>query len=290
MSIFDFFKKKAKAPSTEIREAVLSLKRQSIVMETAEGSPAPDQSKIGGKPFLPADFVWPTFTDKAENTTRPLSFLCQIKLSDVKEFDTEGLLPNKGILSFFYECESFRWGFDPEDRGCARIFYFESTESFVSHSLPIDIAEEYTVPEIAVKFQTKASFPDYEELYLHSDIGCDWEQYDEIIEDIGGNTADCHKLLGYADVIQNEMLTDCERISRGYYCGDPEAYEKISENDEASIQESARDWTLLLQLSTIEKDGFELMWGDCGMLYFYVRKQDLKEKRFENAWFSLQCG
>ena len=47
---------------------------------------------------------------------------------------------------------------------------------------------------------------------------------------------------------------------------------------------------MLLQLSTLEKEEWELMWGDCGMLYFYIRRQDLAQKRFENAWFSLQCG
>ena len=93
----------------------------------------------------------------------------------------------------------------------------------------------------------------------------------------------------YADVIQNEMLTECEYVTRGIYRGDATASEALTDEERAEIADAAKDWTLLLQLSTIEKEGFELMWGDCGMLYFYIKKQDLAARRFENAWFLLQC-
>ena len=32
------------------------------------------------------------------------------------------------------------------------------------------------------------------------------------------------------------------------------------------------------------------MFGDCGMLYFYIRKEDLAARRFDNVHFVLQCG
>ena len=99
-----------------------------------------------------------------------------------------------------------------------------------------------------------------------------------------------HKLLGYADIIQNEMLTECERTSRGLYCGDPESYRNTPKDVEADIAKHAADWVLLLQLSTITKGDFEWMFGDCGMLYFYIRKEDLAAMRFDKASFSVQCG
>ncbi len=296
MSIFDIFKKKAKAQKRdngEVESLLLSLGRQEIVMEVDRKtkSVSPGASKIGGRPWLPRDFEWPSFTDANEGETRPLSFLCQIDLADVKRYDAEGALPDRGMLYFFYECESFCWGFDPEDNGCARVFYFENTENFTPTELPEGIAEEYLIPEMAVKFKAQKSYPSYEELDLYADIDCDWDDYDEILTRLGADTeSEHHKLLGYADVIQSEMLTDCERVSRGLYCGNPESYASTPADEEVDIQSSAKDWTLLLQLSTLTKGDWELMWGDCGMLYFYIRKQDLAEKRFENVWFSLQCG
>lgn len=156
---------------------------------------------------------------------------------------------------------------------------------------PEGIEEDYIVPEMALAFTPRMSYPMYEELEIHSDVECEWDDYDEALEKLGVDLdAEEHKLLGYANIIQNEMLTECERVSRDLYCGNPESYQNTAEDEEAAIMQGAKNWTLLLQLSTLEKDDWELMWGDCGMLYFYIKKQDLAQKRFENAWFSLQCG
>lgn len=289
MSIFGFLRKK-KTP-TGLESVISSLAKNEIVMEVDEDSEniAPDASKLGGLPYLSKDFAWPRFAD--EEMERPLSFLCQIRLADVKPCDQDGLLPETGMLYFFYDCEAFRWGFDPEDKGCARVFYFEDTDGFAPMAWPEGIDEGYVVPEMAVRFVQKKSYPMYEELEFHSSVDCEWEDYDEVLEKLGMDMdAENHKLLGYANIIQNEMLSECERVSRGLYCGDAESYQHTSEDEETAIMRGAKDWTLLLQLSTLEKDGWELMWGDCGMLYFYIKKQDLAQKRFENVWFSLQCG
>ena len=34
---------------------------------------------------------------------------------------------------------------------------------------------------------------------------------------------------------------------------------------------------------------FSLDFGDCGSIYFYIRKDDLAARRFERAWLILQC-
>ena len=287
MSIFDFFNKK----SNSVPEGLVAkLAKNEIVMsvDTDPGVIPGHASKLGGKPWLPRDFQWPVYeSDKI----RPLSFLCQINLEEVSPYDRDRVLPGKGMLYFFYECDAFCWGFDPEDKGCARVFYFEDTDGFAPMELPEDLETAYAVPEMAVRFQAQPSYPKYEELEHHSSLECDWEKYDEALEKLGVDMdAENHKLLGYADIIQNEMLSECERVTRGIYCGDPSGYQDASEDEEASILRSAKDWTLLLQLTTLEKEDWEWMWGDCGMLYFYIKRQDLAARRFENAWFSLQCG
>ncbi len=275
-------------------DVIRSLEKNGIVMETAENEKvaAPDDSKIGGKPYLPADFIWPTFRSAGDGVTRPLSFFCQINLAQVKAYDKDHLLPGRGILYFFYECESFAWGFDPADRGAARVFYFENTDGFVPLAPPEDLAGEYTIPEIAVKFRSQKSYPGFEEFENYSDLDCDWEEYEEALEKTGIDTEKDpkgHKLLGYADAIQGDMLTECERVSRGLYCGDAESYRNTPDDVKAEIAKHAGDWLLLLQLSTITKGDFEWMFGDCGMLYFYIRKDDLAAKRFDKIQFALQC-
>ena len=271
--------------------AVAALKRNGIIIETDVGeAELPDESKIGGLPYLPADFVWPTFTDE-EGVTRPLSFLCQIKLDEVTELDSEHLLPETGILAFFYDCASFRWGFDPADRGCARVYYFENMDGFIPHAIPEDISDEYKIPAMPlVCTETVDCYPVFDEASVLGEFDCDWDAYDAAREELGvTEEEERHLMLGYADVIQNEMLTECEYVTRGIYRGDATASEALTDEERAEIAEAAKDWVLLLQMSTVEKDGYELMWGDCGMLYFYIKKEDLAARRFENAWFALQC-
>ncbi|KMV74442.1 hypothetical protein FSCG_02162 [Fusobacterium vincentii 4_1_13] len=31
------------------------------------------------------------------------------------------------------------------------------------------------------------------------------------------------------------------------------------------------------------------MFGDCGYIYFWIKKEDLKSKNFDNVWLILQC-
>ena len=80
--------------------------------------------KFGGRPDVPAGFVWPVFETKTfdDDTVkpRPLAFLAQFDCARLAELDPEGLLPRTGRLSFFYELGSQRWGYDPKDAGGAR--------------------------------------------------------------------------------------------------------------------------------------------------------------------------
>lgn len=299
MSFLDIFKKKTKSRqfNEELYAIVKALEKNEIVMLPDEKTKVshPGASKIGGKPFLPSNFVWPTYTDKEENITRPLSFFCQIHLADIIPYDKEELLPSRGTLYFFYECESMKWGFDAEDHGAARVFYYDTTDlsGFAPRDIPKEISEDHVIPEISLQFKLEKSYPSFEEFEVYNDLEVDFEEYDEVLQKLGIDTDVCHeyhKMLGYADVIQSEMLTEAERISRGLYCGDPESYQNTPKDVEVDIAKHAGDWTLLCQLSTIAKDGFEFMFGDSGMIYFYIKKDDLATMNFENVHFSVQCG
>ena len=252
------------------------------------------KSKFGGRPAATPDFEWPRFEAENfdnESANRPLSFLCQINLEEISAFDKDGLLPKKGLLLFFYEQESMRWGFDPTDNGCSRVYYFEDTDSLLPSDFPEDLKEEYRVKEYALTFDFQNSYPSFEELECHSNTECDWDDYDEAVEKKGYEiVCERHKLLGYADLIQSEILTECERTVRGLYCGDPQSYESTPEDVTKDIEKKAPDWILLFQMASICDSDYELMFGDLGNLYFYIRKQDLKERNFDKVWLVLQCG
>lgn len=98
----------------------------------------------------------------------------------------------------------------------------------------------------------------------------------------------CSKLLGWANIIQTCMTFECEMVSRGYYLGGD--WKDIPKEEIQDAKKHCCDeWLLLFQLDTVEKDNFELMFGDCGCIYFYIRKEDLTARRFDKAWLILQC-
>lgn len=269
------------------------LKRTAIITNytSAEEEIPVGKSKFGGKPHLPKDFVWPyyegaDFEDVTKN--RPLSFLAQINLEEIAEFDKDNQLPHKGMLYFFYELCTMRWGFDPKDRGCARVFYVEDTSRLQAVDLPEGMEEYCRVPEFEISFASQMDLPDYEEIAEYvTDL--DWDVYDEEKVLYGyeeNDHEDVSKLLGYADVIQNAMPLECEEVSNGIYCGN---IPDITDEQREKLLGNSKDWILLFQMSTVENDDYELMFGDCGSIYYYIRKQDLKELNFDNVWLVLQC-
>ena len=72
--------------------------------------------------------------------------------------------------------------------------------------------------------------------------------------------------------------------------GNPENWNRIPKDIRQQAEETARDrWMLLFQLDTVEQGDFELMFGDCGHIYFYITKEDLAARRFDRIWLILQC-
>lgn len=290
--MFEFLKKQ------KLKKILKTLCRNEIAVtvEKAKTNTSPIRSKFGGKPAVPVDFIWPRFESldyDGEMANRPLSFLCQINLEEIEPYDHEHLFPEKGLLLFFYEMETMCWGYDPAENGCARVYYFEDLSKLSALELPEDIREDYRLPEYDIAFEAKKSYPSFEELDCHVETDVDFEIYDEILEKLGYDITeglDSHKLLGYADPVQGEMLTECERVTRGLYCGNAESYQNTPEEENVAILEAAADWMLLFQMSSFEEDDYELMFGDMGNIYFYIRKQDLKERNFDKIWLSLQCG
>ena len=294
--MFGFKKKTEEKSALDLNEVLDTLRKNEISVTTrkAKNEGSVYRSKFGGKPAVPAGFDWPRFESEnydGEKANRPLSFLCQINLEEICAYDKDKMLPEKGLLLFFYEQESMCWGFDPGDAGCSRVYYFEDISQLAQADLPDDMSDEYKVKEYDLSFCAKDSYPSFEELDCHSDLDCDWEEYDEAVEERGYDLDfECHKLLGYADLIQSEMLTECERTTRGLYCGDHQSYIDTAEDIEEDINKAATDWILLFQMASVEDDDYELMFGDLGNLYFYIRKQDLKERKFDKTWLVLQCG
>ena len=252
-------------------------------------------TRFGGKPDVPSNFVWPYFEGKGLANTvanRPLTFLAQFNCEDLSKYDTEHLLPEHGILSFFYETDSQCWGFDPKDKGCARVFWFEDTSVLSPAEFPEDMEDDFKFPMVKIKMSEEVSYPsedDFSSIFPSEGGLDDWE---DVFEKATGKSIydvnDGSRFLGWPDVIQNSMFVECDLVTRGYYLGD--GWRNVPKEIRKEAEETAYDkWRLLLQLDTVECGDFCLMFGDCGHIYFYITKEDLKAKRFDKVWLLSQC-
>lgn len=124
---------------------------------------------------------------------------------------------------------------------------------------------------------------------VHRDYEGGWDKLAEEKALLGVEEYDeCSKLLGWPDIIQNNMTSECELISHGFYLGS--GWEEIPKNDIKEAEDTSIDsWRLLFQLDVVMDEDFELMFGDCGRLYFYIRKVDLQERKFDRIWLISQC-
>ena len=277
-----------------VLEILDSLKKNEITISTEfnNNSEIIDKSKIGGKPYLPKDFIWPYYQGL------PLSFLAQINLEEVSSLDKDKLLPDKGILYFFYELETQEWGYSPQNKGCAKVFYFEDSSNFELIDFPKNMEDDYKIPEFKINFKSNISLPSYEDFF---NLVEDKEELKDITEnefyDIYHSAYDelskkylvpiekYIKLLAYPDVIQNSMEEECAAVARGFNMGGIGYPKKYKEE----IKKASKDWILLFQMDTVETSDYELMFGDSGHIYFWIKKEDLANKNFDNIWLILQC-
>ena len=277
----------------DMRDLLTRLRRSGIALEIADEEPYRcGGTRFGGRPDVPPGFVWPCFEgtglEDGEKKNRPLAFLAQFALEEMRPFDTGHLLPDHGVLSFFYEVESQPWGFDPQDAGCARVFWFEDAAALAPAEYPPDLSQEARFPALHIGARQAFFYPQWEDFELAwPDAGA--EDFEEARDALIGEAAeDDSRLLGWPEILQNSMAVECELVTRGYYLGD---WRDVPDEVYRRAKQTALDnWLLLFQLGPVASGDFELMFGDGGNLYFYIRREDLLSRRFERAWLISQCG
>jgi uncharacterized protein YwqG len=270
----------AKEKGIEEQLAYLNTLRKSAI--ALQKSAVTTFSRMGGLPALPAGMPWPEWKGV------PLAFLCQLDLHEIPERCIRNGLPAAGVLYFFYNQEQETWGFDPKDKGSWQVIYTASaSQECVERPAPALLASDYIYPEKHLMFTPVETYPDWQDERINA-LDLSDSQSDEYIDMCSAvfQNQPSHHLFGYPDPVQgNDMDLECQLVSSGLYCGDATGY-----NDTRAKQlESGRsDWLLLLQLDSDDDAG--MMWGDCGMLYFWIRQSDLAQARFDSCWMILQCS
>ena len=253
--------------------------RESIRIELTEAPTTTPvaTSRIGGHPDLPREMQWP----RNPATGDPMSFIAQFNCVELESVDVENQLPHTGMLYFFYDVEKFAWGFDPDDHTGSRVIYYDWP---LDELLPAQAPEgAVTYPPHAVRFTSRVDIPEYTSQLITTELDDEeYERYLDLLEKL--NLVGDNKLLGHSNNIQNGMELQCELVTNGIYCGSADAYRhpRLPE-----LAPGRFTWQLLAQFVSDEEG--DMQWGDEGTLYFWIRSEDLANRRFENAWQILQC-
>ena len=241
-------------------------------------------SKFGGKPIVDnPDFVWPRSNEK------PMAFLAQINLNEIsKEIEFEWLA-NKGSVLFFYDVREMPWGFDPKDRGKWKVIYQNNPS--IELEPPLDLEAELVITEKFIKTSKVELLPSFEDKVIEN-LNLTDEETDLYIE-IGEHYAEldplqdysAHQVGGFPRPVQGDLMQfEAEQASNGIYMGDEKGYKNTDDKDYALAK---KEWKLLFQFDS--DDDLDIMWGDLGMIYFWVERSKSKENNFEDVWLVLQC-
>jgi uncharacterized protein YwqG len=235
-------------------------------------------SKVGGLPDLPSGIAWPTWKDL------PQSFIAQIRLDDVCQYDVHKVLPEQGMLWFFYDAQQETFGADPADRGGWRVFFSEDTHTSLQRtSAPANLPADSQFHACSLRMASEITLSQQPQLDIPN---FDWtkeeqQQYEQLLSTFP-NPADRslphNRLLGNPDTIQDDMRLQCQLVSHG-----------VTDEDDpraAELSPGAKNWHLLFQMDSDEHAG--MRWANNGMLYYWIQRADLAARRFDATWLVLQ--
>lgn len=234
-------------------------------------------SKLGGLPDLPTGASWPQWHDA------PQSFIAQIALADVVAYDVEKVLPQSGMLWFFYDSQQETYGADPADRGGWSVLFHEQLDGLQRQSAPTGLPAESQFKACSLSFSSEITLSAHPEIDIAHFDWTDAEQkkYEKLLETFpskADRAAIHNHLLGNPDGIQDDMRQQCQLVSHGVTDeSDPQA---------AELAKGALEWQLLLQVDSDEHAG--MRWSDAGLLYYWITRADLQARRFDASWLVLQ--
>ncbi len=226
------------------------------------------KTKIGGHPDVDDDFIWP------KSNERFLTFLAQINLNEISPFDKQKVLPQSGMLYFFYDCEEMLRSVDIKDKSFFKVIFAQSNQNLKRQEFPESLQTNFNTCNI--KIRNKWSLPSLEEVNFSFKTKIQDKYLNYVALEDGKETY----MLGYSKNIQGDVRYECLKA------------QLVDDDDNIKLEqelliEAQNDWILLFQLDSI--DVLNMMWGDMGMLYFMIKKQDLIKRNFSDAWVVLQC-
>ena len=236
------------------------------------------QSKWWGFPDMPEELEYPEVPvreeyvdddgrDAVDEYDDPLTFICQIRCSDLAAMDPKGLLPHEGMLYFFAALDYFLGNLDAVvspglgewEAPCFKVLWAPSCENLHTHSILYEDGSEACLPAVPMAFGGGAG---------------------DVSGGIAGSSAPAGScgagdVSGDADDSCGVGGDSCEMTGDGFQLLGRPFYDEVVQEMPGMIN--------LLQLD--ENDDWNLRFFDCGMLNFLITPADLAARR----WSAVRC-
>lgn len=263
----------------ETAERWIGLLRQGLRLEKATDTD-PVAGRLGGLPELPEAEEWPVWEGQG-----PLSFVAALDCAALPSAALDIALPTEGTLAFFHFDGQVDDGWavvapdEPDSWAGARVLYVPAGVPVAERAAPEGIRPYPGVP-LTSRVETTAPYGRHpvvrhEFAPMPEDHPVCGDAFEEALWDHSGGTE--HRIGGHAHPVQGDVETE---VARGALGSPPW--------DDPRIGKEALGWVLLAQFDS--DDDADMMWGDCGVLYWLIRPEDLAERRFDRAMFTWQCG
>ncbi|URZ00365.1 YwqG family protein [Clostridium felsineum] len=241
-------------------------------------------SRVGGYPDVPEKFEWPSTKDG-----EPMTFIAQLNLKEISLSDENDFLPKGGILYFFMGIDEPAYDIEH------KVVFVEADKNLMIRK-PDKVTvleEDYEESFVPYKIESKAcvEIPNY--AYMDYDIIEDSDEYFSLEESIrfenqGENYIG--KIYGYPEDQHNdsELEAALKIIANHKYSYSSKDKEKLIaalNGDEGKADAEINDIVMLLEIDSNSKIGFS--WWDCGVIHFFIRKEDLKNRNFDKTYLSL---
>jgi len=195
-------------------------------------------------------------------------FIGQVNCLQLRKFANAARLPRDGVISFFADFDAVH--------GCgsdaAAVFYWPADQPLSIAAEPIE--DFHQLPGCDLGFYETFAVPDQiSDQILEPKLDrAQRDSYSDLKDAVRRfgvthprfDSFHTSKLFGWPDLVQRDL--EC----------------LWSLDGESRSQ-------LLLQVGWYENGRETEGWGPGGILYYMISDRDLEERRFERAWFEMQC-
>jgi uncharacterized protein YwqG len=273
-----------KTYQSPLREYMMSKIKPAIGFRVVDSKEDKKITKIGGVPWIKEGEDWP----RSKSTGKPLLFLLQLELEQLKQFDINANLPAIGIISFYFDSDDWEGG---------GISYYETGDKLKKAEVPEEYYEEVArkqLPSWKRIWAKQGTFKIFKECSLEFFVDYQIPSCDSVQVRLFEleNEKRIYDYLRYDTALEENFLNNPESNHHllGYYVADQESTYELylldsckdwKRNYAKQSLEEASEWSIFLKLESEQKT--QMSWVDAGNLFFFIKSDDLKNRNFDNV-------